>query len=240
MDEVRGFCMVIAVLYHTAYTMWYIYGIELGYTVIKHSNAVVPLFAWVFIIIAGISSRLSHSNLVRGFKLVLVATAITLVTFIVTPSSAIYFGIIHFFAIVFILFHFIKPLLDKIDAIAGIILCVLLFCVTYGVPYGMLGIPGFICISLPQWLYSTDFLFPIGLRSSSFFSADYFPIFPYVFLYLLGTFAGRYAAQGLFPKFLYKKRVPPLAFIGRHSLVIYVFHQPVIYAVLWLITALNK
>ena len=43
---------------------------------------------------------------------------------------------------------------------------------------------------------------------------------------------------GRFPEFLYPSRIPFFSFLGRHALLIYVVHQPVIYGVSLLVTAL--
>ena len=78
----------------------------------------------------------------------------------------------------------------------------------------------------------------LGWTYEGFVSTDYFPLLPWVFVFLLGTWAGKYIKAGRMPAWFYQTDCPPLAAVGRHSLVIYVLHQPVLYGLtmagLWL------
>jgi uncharacterized membrane protein len=76
---------------------------------------------------------------------------------------------------------------------------------------------------------------PLGIYTSSFTSSDYFPLLPWAFIFLVGTFFGRFAAAEKFPKFTYQSHIPPLSFMGRHALIIYIVHQPIIAGVAWLV-----
>ena len=84
-------------------------------------------------------------------------------------------------------------------------------------------------------LYRTNYFMPLGFFNSSFHSADYFPLLPHLFMFLTGTFVGVYATNGRFPAFTYRQRSKALCFLGRHALVIYIAHQPIIYGILWVI-----
>jgi uncharacterized membrane protein len=75
---------------------------------------------------------------------------------------------------------------------------------------------------------SLPFLFPLGLVTESFQSYDYYPLFPW----LGAFFAGLAAAPVVRRNRDFLARVPlpaparPLAFLGRHSLAVYLAHQP--------------
>ncbi len=238
-DEVRGLCVVGMVLYHALYTITIVFNFELGFNITSSIFMFIVYFgACTFIFISGIASQLTSSNLTRGIKLIFVAILISVITSIATPQSAVYFGIIHFFSVAMIVFHFIKPLIDKINIFAGLITSVILFILTFNVTsMRIIGIPNLFEIKLPDQLYQTNFLFAFGFPNSSFMSADYFPLLPFLFMFIAGGFVGRWAVSGKFPNFLYKKRLPPLSFVGRHSLIIYVLHQPVIFGIMMLITS---
>ena len=72
-------------------------------------------------------------------------------------------------------------------------------------------------------------LFPLGLRRADFFSADYWPLLPWAFLYLLGAALGGFLPETAKPH----AHLPALTFLGRHSLFIYLVHQPVLYGLCW-------
>ena len=81
----------------------------------------------------------------------------------------------------------------------------------------------------------SDWLLPFGIHSPAFGSFDYFPLFPWFGIFLVGAALGKslYAARrSLIPGRL------PVTFVnlaGRHSLLIYIVHQPVILAVLYIL-----
>ncbi len=238
MDELRGFAVLCMVFYHAFYTMAMLFDFELGKTLLYFFMPAEPYFAGLFILIAGVSSQLSHSNTVRGLKLLGVALLVTLVTVLFLPDSRIVFGILHMLSLSMILFGLLKPAFDQIPTWLGLLLSALLFLFTMEIGGGFLGLPGLAGWRLPEAWFSLPFLFPFGIRTEDFFSADYFPLFPWIFVYLFGTFLGRFAREGKFPRFLYPSRVPPLSFLGKHALAIYIFHQPVIYGIMWVVSLL--
>jgi len=54
-------------------------------------------------------------------------------------------------------------------------------------------------------------------------------------VFLLGTWAGGPIRDGKLPPLFYRAKCAPLAFLGRHALLIYVAHQPVLYGACYLI-----
>lgn len=245
LDEIRGLAVFCMVFYHAFYHMGESFGLPFGETLLNFFMPVQPFFAGIFIFISGISSRLSRNNLKRGLRLLAVAAAITLVTVVICPligldGLQIYFGILHFLSVAMLIFSLVRPALDKLAAHWGILICALLYAFTAGISTGALSYGSLIVVNLPQALYGVDFLFPLGIYSNTFFSADYFPIFPHIFLFLAGSYVGTYAVRGEFPKALYKKRVPFFSWLGRHALIIYVAHQPIIFGVIYLVEYLIK
>ncbi len=242
LDEARGFALVCMVFYHAFYTMADVFGLKLGQQLIEFFDPAQPYFACFFIFLSGIMCQLTRSNLKRGLKLSVVAVAITAVTHWVFPligieDSGIYFGILHLLACGMLLIALINPLIKKIkNQIAPAILAIVflfLFYITLHVDvrWGQyIGIESH-HINLPEVLYKTDWLFPFGFSTGKIVSADYFPIIPWLFPFIAGAFTGLYAARNKFPNFLKPKRIPALGFVGRHSLVVYILHQPVIFAI---------
>lgn len=235
LDEVRGLAIIAMVAYHLFYSMAFLFDMPVGLTVFNAAQAYEPLIVGVFILVSGCSSRLSRSNLKRGLWLIPCAAVVSLVTLFFTPELVIVFGILHFLALAIIIFHFILPLVRKIPPLAGFLCCVFLFAALYGLPEGYIGVPGF-SVRLPEILYRRDFLFWLGFTSPTFGSEDYFPLLPWFFLFLSGAFIGTPLAEGRAPEFMRRSYARPLGFLGRHSLVIYLAHQPVILAVLWVVS----
>jgi uncharacterized membrane protein len=67
------------------------------------------------------------------------------------------------------------------------------------------------------------------------YTEDYVPLFPWFGVVLLGIFLGRLIIAH--PVWLSRYHVMrPLALAGRHSLAIYLLHQPVLLGVLSLVT----
>ena len=151
------------------------------------------------------------------------------------PFFEIYFGILHLLSLSMLIFSALRAGLDKINPIVGIIICIAIYIFTYGVSAGYVGIAGLKTFNLPAVLYRTNYFMPLGFFNSSFHSADYFPLLPHLFMFLTGTFVGVYATNGRFPAFTYHQRSKALCFLGRHALVIYIAHQPIIYGILWVV-----
>lgn len=237
LDELRGFAILAMLVHHTFLDIGYILGLDWGYTIFNKLCVLQPVFWAIFIIISGICSRLSRNTLKRGIIVFGAGLLITLVTAVIMPAmgmtgAEIYFGILSCLGSCMIITGLLMPLIEKTNAILGMIISAVLFAVFYSISAGSLC---FGLIKLPEILYKTDYLMPLGMFSKTFESADYFALLPWLFMFLFGAFLGKYAKDGAFPEWTYKKRLKPLSFIGRNSLWFYLAHQPVIYGILYLI-----
>ena len=117
--------------------------------------------------------------------------------------------------------------------IVGAVICMLGFLLCFSVQYGAIGIYRAALIELPTAWYTSPYLFWLGLPQRSFFSADYYPLLPWTLLFFAGAFSGAYAK--LLPRGPISQRLAPLAFIGRHTMLIYLVHQPVFYGIFFLV-----
>lgn len=236
LDELRGFAVVCMVFHHALLSIADIFRSQFFMDAFNFLCYFQPLIWLVFFGISGISSRLSENNLKRGAKLFGIALVITAVTFAYFNGRAtIAFGALHFLAVSMMIYHFVKPLIKKINPIAGIVVCFVLFAFTYEIFYGYVGVFNLVKIELPRVLYKAEFLFWLGFPSVNFFSADYFPLIPYIFLFFIGAFFGAYVEKGKLPKFAYEKHSSFLRFMGKNALIIYILHQPIIYAICYLV-----
>ena len=244
MDELRGFAVFCMVFYHGFYTLAFLMGQSWGEWLYRFFMPAEPWFAGLFIFIAGISSNLTHSNLVRGVKLLGVALLVTLATAIAVPEELIVFGILHFLSVCMIAFGLLQLLRRRLGRteeppfrLWPVVVCAVLFIVTRYLASGYLQIPFVLRVFLPSGWYQA-WLAPLGPPGPGFSSADYFPLLPWCFVFAAGTVVGRLAKAGKFPAWTYPSRVPFFSFLGRHALLIYVLHQPVIYGAALLVQAL--
>jgi uncharacterized membrane protein len=193
-------------------------------------DGVQIFIAWNFIFVAGVSSRYSRSNVKRGLITLGLGAAVSLATWFFMRDQMIWFGILHFLGSAMILFGLFGSLLDKLPTFAGIALSALLFVFTFNLPQGTVGIPGLFQLVLPGELYAHPWLLPLGFGG---FGSDYFPLFPWLFLFLAGTFLGREFVANRMPDWFYRNYIRFFARVGKRSIVIYMLHQPLLYGALW-------
>ncbi|MFZ2103557.1 MAG: DUF1624 domain-containing protein [Oricola sp.] len=186
-----------------------------------------------FLILVGVSLVLAHGRGIRwegfGKRLGMVAgaaLAITVATYFATPDTFIFFGILHEIAVASVLgLAFLRLPWPALAALAAL------------------------WISVPWWGSSEFFSHPalvwLGLSPLPPRSNDFVPLFPWFSAVLAGMAAGRMmTGSGLAERLAAN---PPakntltrcLRFIGRHSLVFYLVHQPVLIAGVYLFSLLS-
>lgn len=236
LDEIRGLAVFCMIFYHAFYICGSFFGQEWASYLFDFFLPVQPWFAGIFIFVCGVSCTLSESNLKRGLVLLGVAVGFTVVTALILPAmgfegTEVYFGILHLLAVSVLLYAFVEKKLRRISPFAGILLCAVLFAFTSGISEGRLSYGNLVNLTLPESLYENNYLMPLGIYSPRFYSADYFPLFPDIFIFFSGALTGRIYSERGYPDWVYPKRIPFLGALGRHSLIIYIVHMPVIFAV---------
>ncbi|MCH5316520.1 MAG: DUF1624 domain-containing protein [Eubacterium sp.] len=231
LDEIRGFAIICMVFHHMFYNIGFVLGYDFGYKVFNALCVFQPFFWAAFIVTSGICSRLSRNTIRRGAVVLGGGLAVTLVSAVIMPlmgitGAEIYFGILSCLGCCMIITGLLTPLLDKINTKIGLTVCAFLFLATYNISKKTLL---FGLITLPDILYQSDWLCPLGFYSRTFTSADYFALLPWLFLFLFGAFIGKYAANGDFPEAAYKSHSRFLQKSGKYSFWIYLAHQPVMY-----------
>jgi len=198
---------------------------ELGYDYRQTDISLIFRIAFisgVFLFVSGISANLSKNNLKRGLKLLIIALTLSVGTFVAaefTGSSSIiiYFGILHLLAISMIL----TPLLKKLNKWLLLVLAVLII---------------FLGHYFENFNFDSSYLLvPFNITPSSFTTADYYPLFPYLSLYIIGLISGSLIYKD--KKSLFKKdlNIIPLNFLGRNALWLYFAHQVLLIVFLYLI-----
>ena len=240
LDEVRGFAVFCMIIYHALFLSYQLLDTGWAYEAFKFFEPIQPLFASIFIFISGICSRLSQKNTARGIKLLILALSLTFISVVLLPSfgfenTQIYFGILHLLACSILLFSLFRKGFDKIPAILGATLCILIAFITRDISYGRIGLWDDLILRVPYKWYAIEWLFPIGIFPHGFFSADYFPLLPWSFVFFFGTFVGISIKNGRVPSFAYKSHFKFCERLGQNALLIYIVHIPVIYILLFAI-----
>lgn len=241
LDELRGFAIICMVIHHTFYDIGFVLHYNIGYRIFNFLCIFQPLFWAIFIITSGICSRLSRNTVRRGAIVFAAGLAVTLVTAAIMPAigitgAEIYFGVLSCLGISMIITGAFMPLINKLgkkSSIAGMAVSAALFLASYSISEGRLL---FGLIELPARLYTSNAFAFLGFHNGSFYSADYFPLIPWLFLFLFGAFLGKRAKDGALPGGFYKSRVPFLQKVGKNSLWVYLLHQPALYAIMYLIS----
>ena len=228
-DTIRGFALISMILYHFTYDAVVIFGQE--WTWFKSDWATVwqTSIYVTFIFISGVVSSLSKKGMKRGMIVLGGGLLVTGVTLIFMPEQKILFGVLSFLGCAMIIKFLLRPILDKIHPFVGMLFSGVFFVLTYNIPDDK-----FFIWDLPEVLTSTKFLFPLGFTYDGFASADYFPIFPWIFLFFFGMYFAKLTLNKL-PGALKRFEIKPITFIGRHTLEIYIVHQPILYALCYLI-----
>lgn len=229
-DEVRGIVLISMIFFHAVYDIHYIYGGGFdwfgGLTQLYWQYSI----SWVFVFIAGMSTQFSKNSLKRFTKLLVVALLISLVTFIAGVDTMVKFGVIHLLAACALFYLLFEPFLKKIPALPAALVLFIVFLICLHIPQGYIQLAPGIQLQLPVALYQYDLFAAFGFPSPSYVDSDYYPLLPYLFLYLSGMYCCIYFKKRGFPEFTKVKHSKILSTIGSHTLPIYLLHQPILIA----------
>lgn len=185
---------------------------------------------WVFILLSGFCVPLGHRTLKRGAQVFAAGALVTVVTLVFMPEDRVVFGVLTFLGSAMLLTGVLEPLLKKVMPAVGLAVSAVLFAVCYPVGLGWVGLGGW-KLMLPQSLYANYFTAFFGFYPDWFYSADYFGLLPWLFLFWAGYYLHKAVGRRRMEP-LRRSVCPALGWMGRHSLLLYLLHQPVIYGVL--------
>ena len=203
----------MVVIYHFGYNLSEIFDMNINFFN-PFFNALQKIGVSLFILLSGIASNYSENNLKRGIKLFIIALLLTLVTYLFNNDYYIKFGILHFLGIAIILYHFYR------HASYQELFAILIFAI-------------FITGYVQTTTVHSPYLFWLGLYNRSFVSADYVPLFGFLTVFIIGNILGKYLKAKKW--YFNKLKANIFTFLGRHTLLIYLIHQPIIIAILYLI-----
>lgn len=230
LDELRGLDLVSMMLYHACWDMMFLFGIWMDWYAGMPGRLWQQAICWVFILLSGFCVPLGHRTLKRGAQVFAAGALVTVVTLVFMPEDRVVFGVLTFLGSAMLLTGVLEPLLKKIPPAAGLAVSAVLFALTYHLDERWLGFGG-LRLALPDAWYANYFTAFFGFLPFDFYSTDYFALLPWLFLFWAGYFLyGIVGRQRMEP--LRRSVCPALGWMGRHSLLLYLLHQPVIYGVL--------
>lgn len=238
LDTLRGITVIQMVLFHAMWDLVYIFGFTAEWYLGTGAFIWQQAICCTFITLSGFCAAMGRHTLRRGGIVFALGAGITLVTALLMPEELILFGVLTLIGSCMLLVGAAKPLLRKVPAWLGLGVSFALFALTRDADNGWLGIFFKPLHRLPAWLYHDYFTAYLGFPPHGFYSTDYFPLLPWVFLFLTGFFLHGVCGSSILS--VKWRGIPPLNAIGRHALGVYVLHQPVVYGVLWLLTALTR
>lgn len=233
LDSLRGISIISMIAFHLCYDLFMIYGINTSWYFYPITAVWERSICVVFILVSGMCLNFSGNGIKRGIFLNLAGFAVTCVTVIAEPNQAVWFGVLNLIGCSMMIVSVLSDNLKKIRPLSGALISFLLYAVSYDVPKVYVGLFGLDIVRLPDFLYSCKYLAFLGFPSSDFFSTDFFPLIPWIFLFAAGFFLWNFIVEKNLTKY-FELKIPVLDKIGRYSLWIYLAHQPIIMGILML------
>ena len=227
-DALRGLCVVLMVAHHLLHNLVAFLGAPTWFFWNPVFDVLQPFFGGLFIMLSGVSSRFSRSNVKRGLIAFALAMAITLVTTLIGMPIA--WGVLHLLGFSMVFFGLTHKLWDALPKAVPPMIFII------GIIGGAIATANISVVCPHEWMRYIVSI--VGWRQWGFVSFDYFPLLPWLFVFLLGTWVGVYIKNGTFPKWFYESKVPIFPKIGRKALIVYIVHQPILYGLVIGIRAL--
>ena len=220
-DAVRGISILAMVTFHFAFDLMYFGFAEPNLIYQPDWRLFERMIACSFLFIAGLSFFITHRSSIKWISFIrrygvtaVCAVLISTVTYILFNNDMIRFGILHAISVSGLL----SLLLLKLNSFYLVLLSVLISLINLIIPQPVEG------DYFWQWLiYTTET--PNSL--------DYRPIIPWVVPFILGMASYRFFKKwGLLEtsNANIHRELSILSWLGRNSLIIYLIHQPILFA----------
>lgn len=231
-DLLRGVAIALMFIYHFSFDLDYFGYIHVHFSSEPFWLNFRALIVSLFLGVVGFSLYLAHHTqwrrkawLKRLGWLLLASFGVSAASYLMYPRSFIFFGILHFIALASLLgMLFLR--LGYLNLLLGAI--ILFIGNHYSHPF----------FNQPamQWF---------GLMTHKPITEDYVPVFPWFGMVLVGLGLAHWAKNNqIVGKILHWQNQQPmvttLTFAGRHSLLIYLLHQPIFLGILYLVTKLIR
>ncbi|MBQ9348566.1 MAG: DUF1624 domain-containing protein [Oscillibacter sp.] len=242
-------------LYHAAWDLVYGFGVPWTWYGSYGAYLWQQSICWTFLLLSGYCFHLGRRRLRRGLLVSGGGLLVSAAMLLFMPENRVFWGVLSLLGAAVLLTIPLDRYFQKIPASAGAAGSFALFLLTRSVPghtlglgwlverfpasrFGTASLAAALSLRLPDWLYRNDWTAVFGFPHAAFYSTDYFPLLPWLFLFWTGYFLYRLRPPAALP--FARLHLPILTALGRRSLLVYLLHQPVIYGVLTLWDVLRK
>ena len=242
LDSIRGLVLVSMILFHACWDLVYIFGKDWIWYQGTGAYIWQQSICQTFILLSGFCWSLGTKPAKRGLIVFLAGALVSAVTILFMPQDRVVFGVLTLIGSCMLFTVLLHRVLQYVPAGMGLAMNMFLFAMTKHINSGYIGFKTLFIIRLPINLYQGLILTFFGFPSPDFYSTDYFSLFPWLFLFLSGYFLfGIFnkAGDGKILNKYFIRGIKPFSFLGKHSLIIYMLHQPVIYGVFSLLDKLS-
>lgn len=227
LDGIRGFAIINMVAYHFLYDVFVVYQIDTKWYAHPMVRFWQQMICWTFILVSGCTWSMGKQKFKRGILLNLWGMVITCVTSVFMPDQVVWFGILNLIGCAYLLMIPLEKVLKRIPPCIGIASSFLCFFLFQHLDDGYLGIGNYVFLPVPPAFYEKKLFTILGMPFPGFYSSDYFPVFPWFFLFAAGHFFSLWLNTKPELRRSFSYSLPILSKIGQNSLLVYLFHQPV-------------
>ena len=226
-DTLRGTALISMIAYHSCWDMVYLLGADWPWYSSFGAYLWQQSICWTFILLSGYCFFLGRDPARRGLVTFTAGAIVSSVTYLVLPEDPVFCGVLTFLGLAALLTVPLRGLLRRVPPQLGLGVCFTAFMLFRDVNNGFLGFEGMRVAAVPQG--TGLFTAVLGFPPAAFHSSDYFSLLPWIFLFWSGLFLSRLRPER---EDLLVRPVPVVTAMGRRSLLIYMAHQPVLYALL--------
>lgn len=221
-DALRAIALIAMVVYHFCFDLRYFGIIRADFEHDPLWLTARTLILSSFLLLAGVSLVLADRNAAttlqfwrRVAEIAACALIVSIASYAMFPATFIWFGVLHAIAVTLVL---ARPFVREPIAALAI---------------GVVIIVAGIAFSHP--LFDRFSLGWIGFMTSKPYTEDYVPLFPWAGALFCGIAAGHALVRNRFAIVAPLAAAPRwLTWAGRHTLAIYMLHQPALIGALWL------
>ena len=222
-DALRGVAILAMIAYHFCYDLRFYRVVAWNFEHDPFWLVARTLIAGTFLMVAGIGLVLADragATPAHFWKRVGViaacALAVSVGSYLVFPRTFIYFGVLHCIAVASLLAW---PLVRHPAVALGAGILIIVAGLTYS-----------------DTAFNDRLMSMLGFMTFKPPTEDYVPLFPWAGAMLIGVAAGHALARTAFRPLSRLEALPRwIGTMGRHSLAIYMVHQPILLGALWLV-----